>query len=218
MIVDIVLIIVILLGAFIGYKRGLIDVVFSIVGIFLAIVLAMLSYKTVVKVVIPKTGLDKTVHAIVEQKYKNTEETIDSSINVPDALKQYFDANVIINQTSSSNIEKTTNFIVNAITIFILIIIYYIIITIIRLMLNVVAKLPVLNGINKIGGAVLGGVKNVIIVLILLTLLSFYSSIGKASYLTESVNKSVITQKIYNSNFLTKIMVNIQNTKEENKQ
>ena len=216
MIIDIILAAIILLGIFVGYKRGLIDIVFSIVGIFLAIFLAMLSYKTVVKVVVPKTGLDKTVYTIVEQKYKNTADAIDTSINVPEVFKQYFDANVIINQTSSSNIEKTTNFIVNAITIFILIIIYYIIITIVRLGLNVVAKLPGLNGINKIGGAILGGIRNIIIVLILLTLLSFYSSIGKANYLTENINKSIITQKIYNNNFLTEILVKIQSTKEKN--
>ena len=33
---DIVLIIILLLGILIGYKRGLINVVFSIIGIFLA--------------------------------------------------------------------------------------------------------------------------------------------------------------------------------------
>jgi hypothetical protein len=121
----------------------------------------------------------------------------------------------IINQTSSSNIEKTSNFIVNAITIFILIIIYYIAIIIVRILLNNVAKLPILHSINGIGGAIVGVVKNMIIVLILLTLLSFYSTIGKANSITNAINNSFITKQIYNSNFITTILINIQNTKDK---
>ena len=117
MIIYLILILIILLGAFLGYKKGLINEIFGVIGIFLAIILALLSYKIVVKNIVPLTGLDKTVYNIVEQKFKDAENAIDSSINVPENLQTYFDANVIINQTSSSNVEKTSNFIVNAITI-----------------------------------------------------------------------------------------------------
>ncbi|MBE5822109.1 MAG: CvpA family protein [Clostridiales bacterium] len=216
MIIDIILILIILLGAFLGYKKGLINEVFGIIGIFLAIILAMLSYKTIVRNIIPKTGLDKTVYTIVEQKFKDTENALDTSINIPENLQTYFDANVIINQTSSNNIEKTSNFIVNAITIVLLIIIYYIIIMIIKMLLNKVADLPILSSINGIGGAVVGIVKNMIIVLIILTLLSFYSTIGKANFITQNINNSIITKQIYDSNFITTIFINAQNTNDEN--
>lgn len=216
MIIDIVLILIILLGAFLGYKKGLINEIFGIIGIFLAIFLALLSYKLVVKNIVPLTGLDKTVYTIIEQKFIDTENTNDSSINVPKNLQTYFDASIIINQTSSSNIEKTSNFIVNAITIFILIIIYYIGIIIVKVILNNVAKLPILHGINGIGGAIVGIVKNMIIVLILLTLISFYSTIGKANSITNAINNSFVTKQIYDSNFITTIIINIQNTKDKN--
>lgn len=191
---------------------------FGIIGIFLAIFLALITYKIVVRNIVPKIGLDKKVYYIVEQKYNNVGNEINTSINVPENLKKYFDANVIINQTSTSNIEKITNFIVNAITIFILIIIYYIIIVIIQLFLNAVAELPILNSINSMGGLLIGVVKNMIIILILLTLLSFCSTIGKVKFLTEEINNSIITKKIYNSNFITKIIINIQENKDNNEE
>jgi hypothetical protein len=45
---------------------------------------------------------------------------------------------------------------------------------IIKMLLNKVADLPILSSINGIGGAVVGIVKNMVFVLIILTLLSFY--------------------------------------------
>ncbi len=205
---DIVLIIILLLGILIGYKRGLINVVFSIIGIFLAIALALMSYKIVVKNIVPKTGLDKTVYSFIDNKFKQKgEEVLDSSINLPESMQSYFDSTIIVNQSSSSIVEKTSNFVVNVITLLVLIIIYYIVILIIRILLNKIAKLPVLNGINKIGGAILGLVQTIIIILIAFTLISFYATVGKAEKLNDMINNSVIAKVIYDNNILTKIII-----------
>lgn len=203
---DIILLVVMALGIFIGYKKGFIRTLFSMIGMLLAIILALISYKTVVNIVIEKTTIDEKIHSYIEAKVNNNE----TFINMPEALQEYVDADVIINQAQSSVASKLTNFVINIGTLIILIAVFYIIITIIKVILDNVAKLPIFNIFNKLGGALIGGVKTYVIILIIFAIISLLGVIGKGQQIVKMVDNSLISKKIYYTNPISKIIINKQ--------
>ena len=207
---DIILVIIMALGIYLGYRKGFIRTLFSMIGLLLAVILALISYKTVVNIVIEKTGIYDKVYSYIETKVDNTQ----SSINMPDALQEYLDADVIVNQAQSSIANKVTNFVINIGTLIILIIVFYVIIIIIRILLDNVAKLPIFNLFNKLGGAILGGVKTYVMILIIFTIINLIGVVGKGQTIIKMVDNSVIAKKIYYSNPVSKMIVSneIENT------
>lgn len=203
---DIILIIVMALGIFLGYKRGFIRSLFSMIGILLAIILALISYKSVVNIIINKTDIYNKVYSYVETKVDSTE----TFINMPDALQNYIDADVIVNQAQSSVASKLTNFIINIGTLIVLIVIFYIIIIVIRIILDNVAKLPIFNIFNKLGGAVLGGLKTYIIVLVAFTIINLIGVVGKGQTIIKMVDNSLLAKKIYYNNPISELIVQKQ--------
>lgn len=207
---DIILIVIMALGIYLGYRKGFITTLFSMIGLLLAVILALISYKTVVNIVIEKTGIYDKVYSYIETKVDNSQ----SSINMPDALEEYLDADVIVNQAQSSIANKVTNFVINIGTLIILIIVFYVIIIIIRILLDNVAKLPIFNLFNKLGGAILGGVKTYVMILIIFTIINLIGVVGKGQTIIKMVDNSVIAKKIYYSNPVSKMIVSneIENT------
>ena len=66
-IIDIVIVAILLLCIFLGYKRGLASSVLNILSFILAIIIAILLYKPVSDWVIQNTQIDETIeNAIVE--------------------------------------------------------------------------------------------------------------------------------------------------------
>lgn len=203
---DIILIVIMALGIYLGYRKGFIRTLFSMIGLLLAVILALISYKTVVNVVVEKTGIYDKVYNYIETKVDNSQ----TSINMPDALQEYLDADVIVNQAQSSIANKITNFVINIGTLIILIIVFYVIIIIIRIVLDNVAKLPIFNIFNKLGGAALGGIKTYVMILILFTIINLIGVVGKGQTIIKMVDNSLIAKKIYYSNPISEIIVEKQ--------
>ncbi len=203
---DIILLVVMALGIYIGYRKGFIRTLFSMIGMLLAIILALVSYKTVVNMIIDKTTIDEKIYSYIETKVDSSE----TFINMPEALQEYVDADVIINQAQSSVASKLTNFVINIGTLIILIAIFYIIITIIRIVLDNVAKLPIFNIFNKLGGALIGGIKTYVIVLIAFALISLLGVIGKGETIVKMIDNSLISKKIYYTNPISELIINKQ--------
>ena len=64
---DLIIVGIILLSTFLGYKKGLIGVAFKIVSFVIAIVITLILYVPVSNLVINHTGLDESIeNAIVE--------------------------------------------------------------------------------------------------------------------------------------------------------
>lgn len=105
--------------------------------------------------------------------------------------------------------DYLTRIVMNGMSFIISFIIVSVVLNIIAGVLNLVAKLPILNGINRLAGACLGGIKGLAglwIVLLLLTL--FYSTeFGKAGM--RMVMQDRFLSFLYENNIFIKIFMNI---------
>ena len=78
-IVDIILIAIIILNIFIGYKKGLIKVVFNIFAFFIAIVVSLILFKPVSNIIINNTEIDDKIREKIlsVNNYDEESESID---------------------------------------------------------------------------------------------------------------------------------------------
>lgn len=65
-----------------------------------------------------------------------------------------------------------------------------------------IMSLPILKGINKLLGAILGGIKGIFIIWIILSILFILKDITFVSDINSAIADSYLTKWIYNNNFL----------------
>lgn len=205
MIIDIILVLFIALGAFMGYKKGLINVLTSIIGLVLAIVLAFFLQSPVANVLRDSSFGEKiynTVHEGINHAVINQNQDNDNSSFYSNMVKE-----LLSDEQMNTKYEQVTMFILKGISFFIIFVIVSIIIFILRNILNIVFDLPILNSINKFGGLGLGAIKSFVTVYIILALIAFLSPIPKVLEITtQNINKTKITKTLYDNNLLVSII------------
>lgn len=212
---DIIIVIILLLGILIGFKEGFINVLFGLIGFFLSLILSLIFYKSFVAHVIPITGLDTKIYQIVQEKVQNYGASQETSINLPLSLSETFDVSAIINQSASTAADKISTFIINAIAIIILFILFSILISIIRFILNKIAQLPVLNMFNRVAGAALGLVRVYLLILVIFLGISIGVAMDQFLSVKTMIDNSIISKNIYETNILLKYISFEKDTNEE---
>ena len=203
MILDLIVILVIALFTFIGYKQGLIKVAIKIASFFIAIIIALVLFKPVSTLVINNTTIDdKIENAIIEKitpEGMKQEDKVEAK-NLPSG---------IIKNTNDSikNIAETlTTKLIEICTILILYIVARIVLKFIAALATLIEKIPILKQFNKLGGTVYGLVKGVLIVYVILAIIYLASPLLKENT-SKKIEEARLTKMMYNNNIITKIML-----------
>lgn len=151
--IDFIIIGIIVAFLFVGYIKGLVGSILSLVQYVVVIFLAFQLNGQVSKLLIEQFHLDSTILTWLYQHAGLAENNLQL---ISEEMIQYFVARII------SVIAFLTVFIV-------LKIFFWILVTI----LNRVTKLPILNEVNKLGGILAGGIEGILIVYILITLINW---------------------------------------------
>lgn len=175
---DLLVIIVICLYGFKGWRRGLIFSILSIVGYVVSLAMAKTFSPDLTKLLIDITGVDKYLDKFLGDRISDI-----MQINIPTDMVTTMATQAIINAVSFFIIFSITSMIVFNITKF----------------LNGIGKLPVIGTLNNFGGLVFGTVKGLILIMIVLAVLSFVINNGNEK-LGESIKDTVIVDKLYNNN------------------
>ena len=203
MILDLIVILVIALFTFIGYKQGLIKVAIKIASFFIAIIIALVLFKPVSTLIINNTTIDdKIENAIIEKitpEGMKPEDKVEAQ-NLPSG---------IIKNTNDSikNIAETlTTKLIEICTILILYIVARIVLKFIAALATLIEKIPILKQFNKLGGTVYGLVKGVLIVYVILAIIYLASPLLKENT-SKKIEEARLTKMMYNNNIITKIML-----------
>lgn len=205
MIVDLIIIFVIALFTFIGYKQGLIKAAIKIASFFIAIIVALVLFKPVSTLIINNTTIDDKIENAIESKiYIAPEERPLTVLQYPDympkALRELY-------YSESSAFAKTlTTKLIEICTILILYIVARIVLKFISALATLIEKIPILKQFNKLGGTVYGLVKGVLIVYVILAIIYLASPLLKENT-AEKIEETKLTKMMYNNNLITKIML-----------
>ncbi len=187
MIADIILIAVLALSVFLGYKKGLIELSISLCAVVISIVATMVLYRPITNLVINTTSIDEKI-----------EQTITSSLSSKDGT-----LNQIQNEILPSTAKELSVSIVRAGVMLILYIVLRIALRFVTALANLVAKLPVLDQFNKAGGLAFGAIRGIALIYVALLLISFFGQVNPQNAVNKEIEKSIISKEMYKYNIIS---------------
>lgn len=178
-ILDAVIIIIILIFGFLGYKRGLVLSIISLTSVILSFIAAKLFYVDLAANIASNTELDTKINLYITAKlnaaYPGGNVAVsagNSNSPIQWIVTKLFHSDTIISNTVNSIASQITAVILNILAFVILFVAVLILIKLIGLILNKLSKLPVLNFINKVGGSAVGVIKGVLLCMLIITIAS----------------------------------------------
>jgi len=219
-IIDLILLAIIGLNLFLGYKRGLIKVAFSIFAFFIALIATVILVKPVSYMIIKNTQIDEKIKAIIidNNYYNDDDEQSDENSKQEESISdknqnfiQKYIMNTITEKTNEAKnraLETTSEVIsikiieiITAIVVFVLI---RVIIIILSFLSDFISEIPIIKQFNKAGGIIYGLLKSLIIIYIILTIIFIIESVKGNSMISCAIDESVITKVLYNNNIVIK--------------
>ena len=194
MILDLIVILLIALFTFIGYKQGLVKTAIKILAFFIAIFVAISFYKVVGNVIINNTGFDEKIESKIVAKVlpENFEEKVEI---LPDSLVETGEKS--INDMARAIAEKVIYFI----TFIVLFLVIRIALKFVTILADLITKLPIIKQFDKAGGLIYGLAKGLVIVTAIFAVTSLISPMLDAKYI-EMIDKSYISKIFYNHNLI----------------
>ncbi len=218
---DIVVILVIGIAVFSGYKKGFIKTSFGILSFILAIVLTFMFYKPVMVYLKDNTQIEEWITEYLYNidfgdNFNNTNDDTDEPdsenkgesflSNLPQVVIEMLELDKYKDDLKADIIQKIVDFAMKLLAIIIVYISAKLLLTIVVLVLNSIFKLPVLKQFNELLGLIVGFVLGLIHVYVILAIVALVSSMPVAEGLTNLVNNSLFARILYNNNLLIQIL------------
>lgn len=194
MVLDLIVILVIALFTFIGYKQGLVKTAIKILAFFIALIVSLMLYKTIGNVIMKNTQVDEQIQNTIVSKVlpEDYEEKLEI---LPDALVE--SGETTVNELSKNVTEK----IIYGVVFIVLFVVLKIALKFVTLLTDLITKLPVIKQFDKTGGIVYGVAKGFIIVTVIFAVISLISPMLDAKYIN-AINNSYLSAMLYNHNLL----------------
>ena len=197
MIVDLIIVAIIALSTFLAYRKGLVSLAISLSAFIIAVIITLILYKPVSNIIINITNIDETIENTILENANNVMKEEENSEEL---------ANKIIEQAKNDILPETARTLaINIVTggvILILFIIVRIAIRFINGLANLIAKLPIINQINKLGGILYGLIRGVIIIYIALFIINIAGQISPDNIVSKNVETSSLGKIMYENNIL----------------
>lgn len=214
-IIDLIIVGILALCIFLGYKKGLTKCVIKILSFIIAVVVTAILFKPISNFVIQNTKVDETIReAVINIVKDDVEETgkVKEETNLPKAMVDYINKSVenAVNEAKNSVIEVVAdNIAVIAINVGVAILLFIIIriaLIFISALSKIITDLPIIKQFDKAGGILYGLLEALIIIFVVLALISFISPVIEQTGIIVAINKSFIGSILYNNNILLKIV------------
>lgn len=210
-----------------GYKRGLIREVVSLICVFLSMSIVWFVNPYVNQFIRETTSIYETVEEscqeFVEKKYNTqtgsgeSQSAFINEMNLPDLLSNGLVQNnnsdiyeyLAVTTFSDYIAQYLARMAVNGISFLISLLMSTILVRSVTWMLNLVSRLPVISGMNKIAGAFLGAAKFVIVIWILFLALTVICNTEAGAAALQIIKKDYILSCLYDQDILIKIFMSI---------
>lgn len=222
-----VLVVLFLLGMFkIGYSCGFIKLLVSLASTIIAVILSLILVGPTEEFIKGTPVYDTVKKQMTNYVSERIEDSVEASsleiqkeaiddLNLPSVIKdklekEYTTDNIIKLETDTLSEYVATSLadiLVRAVAVIALYIIIKILLTVLCVGLNLVSKLPVINGVNKYLGGAVGLAEAVIILWILCFILTAFSGTSSGAKILEAVSSNEILNFIYSNNMIMKFLL-----------
>lgn len=194
-VVDLIIIVIIALSAFLGYRKGFVTLAIKFFAFIIAIAITFIIYKPVANVVINVTGIDESIENAILEKANDimTNEENETSNKMLEEAKTG-----ILPQTAR---EIAVNIVTGGVVL-ILFIAVRIALKFVTALANIVAKLPIIKQFNEMGGLLYGVLRGVLVVYIAMLLIGVVGQIDPQNSIHQNINESYVGKMMYENNVL----------------
>ena len=215
MIVDVIILIIIVLSAIIGRKKGLAVCIINLLSVVLALIVAIWLYKPIGNAVINNTKIKENLKTSIQSKIplNDADFSVEANSDLPAPIKKQIES-ITTNATQEKDkkIESTADILANGIiyigTFLLIFIIVRAILLLVKILSKVINKLPVFKQIDHIGGIICGVIEGIFITYAILAIISIISPAIGENKILENINKSHIGKSMYNNNIVIERMYN----------
>lgn len=210
--IDLIVIAILLLSTFLGYKKGLIGVAFKIVSFIIAIIITLILFKPISNFVINNTPLAQTIENTIVEKL-STQEVEEGKIkkeesDLPNVIVDYINEGITqtVNETKDNVIKIVAkNLAQTAIELIVMLGIFIItrlLLIFAKAILEAVAEIPLIKRFNEIGGIIYGIIRGLLVIYIILAITSLLLPMLDKTTILATINSSILTKMLYNNNLI----------------
>lgn len=211
-IIDLILIGIILLSTFLGYKKGLIGVAFKIVSFIIALIVTLILFKPISNYIITNTELANTIENTIVEKLSTTQieegKIKEESTDLPNVVVDYINGGIQsgVNQAKDSVVKVVAhNLTETAISIIVMIGIFIItrlILLFAKAILDAVSEIPIVKQFNEVGGIIYGIIRAILLIYVILAIISLIAPMLDKTMILSAINNSILTKILYNNNII----------------
>ena len=191
-IIDVLILAVILVPTIHGFYKGLSTILYGFLATIVAVFITLVLYKPVATVIINTTGIDEYFSSgiydiLSNQNFDDTGLIDPNKTNMSEQLVN------IINKYLSEALKKSadkvfeyvsirlSHIMVNLLTLIIMLIVFRIGLAFFKILIDIIANLPIIKQIDKSGGMALGFFKGFLIIYITFAIFSVFSPMIESS-------------------------------------
>ena len=189
-IVDLIIIGIVTLSTFLAYRSGLVKLAIGLCTFIVAIAVTLMLYQPVSNFVINSTGIDEMIENAI---YKKANDMMQENNQIIETAKNGMLPGIARN--ISINIVRGG-------TMLVLCMATQIALKFITIIADAIAKLPIINQLNKTGGIAYGVLRGILIVYVILLISAISGQINPNNIVNESVDKSSLGKVMYQNNIL----------------
>lgn len=191
---DILVFCFVLIFVYTGYKTGLIRTVYGILSYFIAIIVSAFIYPYVSRL-LSESSFVSGIASSVSEKISGAGAT-----EYKGQLGEYLYS--IVGNTINSAVAAA---VLNIISFALVLVLVRLTLGVISKSLNIFSRLPVISGVNRLCGAVAGGIKGIIILYIVFLVVLLVPELGGGA-VGRSISSSQIANKFYTENIIIDVL------------
>ncbi|MCI8383589.1 MAG: CvpA family protein [Clostridia bacterium] len=196
-IIDLIIIAIVALSTFLAYKKGLVKLAIGLCAFVISIVITFILYQPISNLVINVTGIDEAIENAI---YENVNNVMQENSGEEELTNQMIESakNNMLPQTARTlaiNIVKGSVMII-------LLIGTRIALKFISILADAIAKLPIIDQLNKTGGMIYGVLRGILIVYVALLILGVSEQINPNQKINTMMQQSFLGKTMYENNIL----------------
>ena len=211
MLADLILIILMALCIFLGYKRGLIKVAVRLLGFIAALVIALILYTPISNYIIENTEVVPNLKNTIETKLYTKEEKQQEieNANIVDNVSKYIEdyTEGIKENTASFAAQQIAVAIVRILTWIGLFIGTRVLMIFIKLFTDTISEIPVIKQFNKAGGTIYGILEGLVIAYAFFAVISLVKPMIGENAISKEIDNSLLCKIMYENNLILNIIL-----------
>lgn len=196
-IIDAIIVLLILISTYLGYRKGLVSLAVSFIAFIAAIVITVVLYKPIGNLIINNTTFDENLQTTIQEKVENIVTKDEKGNEITNGLVESAKEGVLPSAAKSIAVN-----IIYGITMIVLFVIARLALLLINLLADAIAKLPILNQFNKAGGILYGLLRGLIITYLIAMIINLIIVFNPNGAVSNAIQQTFLTKTISEYNVL----------------